>query len=142
MLADEFLAPHAVARWATERPDAIAVERIEGGSRTYAEMLATSQRWASAFAGHGVCAGAHVATMLSNGFDALDAWLGLGWLRAVEVPDGMVGGNDFLTLFGRPKRQSACECERSSGGTLAQVLLLCALQPRRHRLESLQSLAS
>ena len=29
MLADEFLAPHAVARWATERPDAIAVERIE-----------------------------------------------------------------------------------------------------------------
>ena len=27
MLADEFLAPHAVARWATERPDAIAVER-------------------------------------------------------------------------------------------------------------------
>ncbi len=86
MLADEFLAPHAVARWATERPQAIAVQRIEGGSRTYAELLATSQRWASAFAGHGVVAGAHVATMLSNGFDALDAWLGLGWLRAVEVP--------------------------------------------------------
>ncbi len=45
-------------------------------------------------------------------------------LRAVEVPDGMVGGNDFLTLFGRPKRQSACECERSSNVTLSHALSL------------------
>ena len=45
-------------------------------------------------------------------------------LRAVEVPDGMVGGNDFLTLFGRPKRQSACECERSSNVTLSHALNL------------------
>ena len=44
--------------------------------------------------------------------------------RAVEVPDGMVGGNDFLTLFGRPKRQSACECERSSNVTLSHALSL------------------
>ncbi|CAB4767053.1 unannotated protein [freshwater metagenome] len=86
MLDDGFLAPHAVARWAAERPDALAVERIEGGVRTYAEMLASSQTWASAFAAQGVTAGAHVATMLPNGFEALDAWLSLGWLRAVEVP--------------------------------------------------------
>jgi hypothetical protein len=45
-------------------------------------------------------------------------------LRAVEIPDGMVGGNDFLTLFGRPKRQSACECERSSNVTLSHALNL------------------
>ena len=45
-------------------------------------------------------------------------------LRAVEAPDGMVGGNEFLTLFGRPKRQSACECERSSNVTLAHALNL------------------
>ncbi len=86
MLDDLYLAPHAVARWAGERPDAIAVERIEGGSRTYGEMLAESQRWASAFAACGVESGTHVATMLANGFDALDAWLALGWVRAVEVP--------------------------------------------------------
>src|SRR5437867_12570628 len=24
-------------------------------------------------------------------------------MRAVQIPDGMVAGNDFLTLFGRPK---------------------------------------
>jgi Protein of unknown function (DUF1553)/Protein of unknown function (DUF1549) len=45
-------------------------------------------------------------------------------LRAVQVPDGMVGGNDFLALFGRPKRQSACECERSSNVTLSHALNL------------------
>jgi hypothetical protein len=43
-------------------------------------------------------------------------------MRAVEVPDGNVEGNDFLALFGRPKRQSACECERSSNITLSHAL--------------------
>ncbi|MCI0537360.1 MAG: DUF1549 and DUF1553 domain-containing protein, partial [Verrucomicrobiales bacterium] len=44
--------------------------------------------------------------------------------RAAELPDGMVAGNDFLALFGRPKRQSACECERSSNLTLAHAMSL------------------
>lgn len=45
-------------------------------------------------------------------------------LRAAELPDGMVKGNDFLSLFGRPKRQSACECERTSNVSLAHALNL------------------
>lgn len=45
-------------------------------------------------------------------------------MRAVQIPDGMVKGNDFLQLFGRPKRQSACECERSSSLTLSHALSL------------------
>ena len=45
-------------------------------------------------------------------------------MRAAQLPDGMVAGNDFLTLFGRPKRQSACECERSSNVTLSHALNL------------------
>jgi hypothetical protein len=36
----------------------------------------------------------------------------------VETTDG------FLTLFGRPPRESACECERSSGISLGQTLNL------------------
>ncbi len=44
--------------------------------------------------------------------------------RAVDAPDGMVGGSDFLALFGRPKRQSACECERAGNVTLAHALNL------------------
>ena len=45
-------------------------------------------------------------------------------MRAVEIPDGIVQGNDFLALFGRPKRQSACECERTSNITLSHALNL------------------
>jgi hypothetical protein len=45
-------------------------------------------------------------------------------MRSVEVPDGIVQGNDFLSLFGRPKRQSACECERTSNLTLSHALNL------------------
>jgi hypothetical protein len=45
-------------------------------------------------------------------------------MLAVDVPDGIVEGNDFLSLFGRPKRQSACECERTSNITLAHAMNL------------------
>ena len=45
-------------------------------------------------------------------------------MRPVDAPDGMVEGNDFLKLFGRPKRESACECERTSNVSLAHALNL------------------
>lgn len=45
-------------------------------------------------------------------------------LRAAQVADGLVEGSDFLKLFGRPKRQSACECERTSSVSLAHALNL------------------
>jgi hypothetical protein len=45
-------------------------------------------------------------------------------MRAAEAPDAKVAGDDFLTLFGRPKRQSACECERTSNLTLSHAMNL------------------
>lgn len=43
--------------------------------------------------------------------------------RAVDLPhEGF--GSYFLDTFDRPQRVSGCECERSSGATLSQVLLL------------------
>jgi hypothetical protein len=46
-------------------------------------------------------------------------------MRSVYLADGMVeGGDDFLKLFGRPKRESACECERTSNVSLAHALNL------------------
>ncbi len=45
-------------------------------------------------------------------------------MRAVQVADGKVPGDEFLTLFGRPKRQSACECERTSNLTLSHAMSL------------------
>lgn len=43
--------------------------------------------------------------------------------RAVDLPHENFGSY-FLDAFDRPKRVTGCECERSSGATLAQVLLL------------------
>src|SRR5262249_31352670 len=59
----------------------------------------------------------HVATGVRPNFNGMPTGM-----RAVEVPDGNVEGNDFLALFGRPKRQSACECERTSNITLSHAL--------------------
>ena len=44
--------------------------------------------------------------------------------RSVQVPDGQVKGNNFLTLFGRPERKSACECERTDNFTLGHAMNL------------------
>ncbi|MBM4005253.1 MAG: DUF1553 domain-containing protein [Planctomycetes bacterium] len=43
--------------------------------------------------------------------------------RAAELPDAGVS-NPFLEDFGRPVRESACECERSSGMVLGPVMKL------------------
>ncbi len=43
--------------------------------------------------------------------------------RADQLPDSQVGGT-FLDLFGRPTRDTPCECERSSEVSLSQALNL------------------
>src|SRR5947209_9582264 len=45
--------------------------------------------------------------------------------RAAELPDSEVElPSGFFTTFGRPARESACECERSSGLQLGPVMAL------------------
>src|SRR5205085_4879134 len=44
-------------------------------------------------------------------------------MRSVYMADGLVE-DDFLKLFGRPKRETACECERTSNVSLAHALSL------------------
>jgi hypothetical protein len=44
-------------------------------------------------------------------------------VRATELPDPTVPSH-FLTTFGRPIRNSACECARGSQPDLSQALLL------------------
>ncbi|HEX8916224.1 MAG TPA: DUF1549 and DUF1553 domain-containing protein [Humisphaera sp.] len=46
-------------------------------------------------------------------------------MRSVYLADGLSdNGSDFLKLFGRPKRETACECERTSNVSLAHALNL------------------
>ncbi|HLQ47040.1 MAG TPA: DUF1553 domain-containing protein, partial [Planctomycetaceae bacterium] len=55
--------------------------------------------------------------------------------RAVDLPhEGF--GSYFLDAFDRPQRVSACECERSSAATLAQVLLLSNSDEIENKLSS------
>jgi hypothetical protein len=44
--------------------------------------------------------------------------------RAEQVTDPHVGKDGFLDLFGRPARESACECERRADLSLPQALNL------------------
>ena len=44
--------------------------------------------------------------------------------RAEQLPDPHVGQDGFLDLFGRPSRESSCECERRSDISLPQALNL------------------
>ncbi len=43
--------------------------------------------------------------------------------RAVQLPDAGID-NYFLRVFGKPKGESSCECERSQDASLAQSLHL------------------
>ena len=47
-----------------------------------------------------------------------------GDFRAQQLPDSMVAVGGFLDLFGRPPRESSCECERRGDISLAQALNL------------------
>ena len=43
---------------------------------------------------------------------------------AQQLPDPHVGRGGFLDMFGRPERESACECERRSDMSLPQAMNL------------------
>jgi hypothetical protein len=44
--------------------------------------------------------------------------------RAAQLPDSRVQDDGFLRLFGRPERESVCECERTSDVSLAHAMNL------------------
>ncbi|MBX6388381.1 MAG: AMP-binding protein [Frankia sp.] len=90
------LAPHALAEWAAKTPDAPALVHVDGTRFTYAELLEDSRRWAGCLRAHGVDAGTHVATLLPDRLDPHRAFLGLAWLRAVEVPLNTAYVGDML----------------------------------------------
>lgn len=79
--------PQLVSWRAAQTPDAVAMNSADtGASTTWREVDEEARRWADAFRRAGVRAGDTVVTMMPNGFDAFSCWLGVAWLRAVEVP--------------------------------------------------------
>lgn len=60
--------------------------------------------------------------------------------RAIELPDESVAST-FLDTFGRPKRDTACECERVSDASLGQSLMLLNSADVQGKLASANSRA-
>jgi crotonobetaine/carnitine-CoA ligase len=91
------------------------------------------RRWADAFRGLGVEAGDTVLTMLPNSFEAYFAWLGLGWLRAIEVPvNTMYRGQMLQYIVENTEAATALVAERfvdrlsdaaTAAGTLKNVVV-------------------
>lgn len=84
---------------ANRTPDRLAVN-VCGQARSYEELwthAARTQRW---FQAAGVRPGQHVALMLRNGIEFVEAWLGLARAGAVAVPvnTAMVGEPLYYTL--------------------------------------------
>jgi hypothetical protein len=68
-----------------------------------------------------------MAEVLLDAVDAAtgnNAYYGQGAARAVAIADNRRDVDGFLTLFGRSKREQACECERSEETNVTMVLNL------------------
>ena len=86
MLDRSQVLPHLIARHVADVPDRVAMLDVDGHRSTYRELQDTYRTWSDAFRRLGVQAGDTVVTMLPNSFVAFEAWLGVAWLKAIEVP--------------------------------------------------------
>ena len=86
MLDRDLVLPHMIAAHARATPDRLAMKDVAGRTETYAELEAEQRRWAGALRRIGIEAGENVVTMVPNSFESYHVWLGLAWLRAIEVP--------------------------------------------------------
>lgn len=78
--------PHLIAERARETPDRLFIQEIGGVEQTYSEFHRDGLAWASALESAGVSEGDVVATMLPASALGYHCWMGLSWLRAIEVP--------------------------------------------------------
>jgi crotonobetaine/carnitine-CoA ligase len=78
--------PLIIAQRAAAEPDEPFLHDVDGASMTYDELHRGALVWAQALARAGISAGAAVGSMLPNCVEHYPIWLGIGWLRAFEVP--------------------------------------------------------
>ena len=86
MLERARVLPHLLASRAQEDPNQVFLEEVDGRSATYLELHREVLTWADAYRRLGVQSGDRIAVMLPTSIDAVCAWLGLSWLRALDVP--------------------------------------------------------
>ncbi|MEX0874525.1 MAG: AMP-binding protein [Actinomycetota bacterium] len=86
MLERDLVLPHLLAKRAREEPDRVFFQQVDGPELTYRELFEGILLWADAFRRLGVQPFENVAVMMPTNVEAYYAWMGLAWLRAVEVP--------------------------------------------------------
>src|SRR5580704_3914799 len=86
MLDNSHVLPHAIFVAARFRGDALAMVDVAGRRRSFVDVRDQMMRWAGAYAALGVTPGTTVFTMVPNSLECYDVWLGVAWLRAIEVP--------------------------------------------------------
>ncbi len=78
--------PAVLAERARANPEKIFIREVGGREVTYGAFQTEALKWAALFSKLGVKAGDTVLTMLPPTVDAYAVWIGLAWLRAIEVP--------------------------------------------------------
>ncbi len=78
--------PALIAQRARECPGRPFLQHVGGESLTFGDVQARALVWARRLRGLGVKDGDRVVVMLPASFEAVTVWLGIGWLKAVEVP--------------------------------------------------------
>ena len=77
--------PERLERWATEHPDRPFIVEVDGRTATFGQFHTETLQWAAAYRALGIGAGDHIATMVKPSATAYASWLGMSWLRAVDV---------------------------------------------------------
>jgi crotonobetaine/carnitine-CoA ligase len=113
--------PHLLARHAEEVPDRVAMLDVDGRQATYRELQDTYRTWSDALRRVGVGPGDRVVTMLPNSFVAFEAWLGVAWLGAVEVPVNNAYLGDMLRYLVNDSQASTIVIARRFVDRLASV---------------------
>jgi crotonobetaine/carnitine-CoA ligase len=83
---DGMTLPAVIRRRAAADGDRVYAQEIGGEARTYGECEANGRLWAAALRDLGVGTGDRVAVMLAPCVAAVEIWLGIAQLGALEVP--------------------------------------------------------
>ena len=95
--------PQIIRERASASPGRILLEEIQNGRKlTYGEFHASTLRWAESLSNLGVTEKHTVATMFPTSILALECWLGVAWLGAIEVPlNNQYSGPMLASLINR-----------------------------------------
>ena len=102
--------PLVVERNANRTGDRLFLEEVTGRTQTYAETHAAAQAWARAFRAAGVGPGDRVLAFMPTCIETVNVWIGLGWLRATQVPINTDFRGEMLRFVLENARASILVC--------------------------------